>query len=37
MARVLIVDDEPKIVRLVSDYLGAAGFEVLSAAAARRR
>jgi DNA-binding response OmpR family regulator len=31
MARVLIVDDEPKIVRLVSDYLGAAGFEVLSA------
>ena len=31
MPRVLIVDDEPKIVRLVSDYLGAAGFEVLSA------
>ena len=31
MARILIVDDEPKIVRLVSDYLEAAGFGVLAA------
>ena len=31
MARVLIVDDEPKIVRLVTDYLEAAGFGVLTA------
>ena len=31
MARILIVDDEPKIVRLVSDYLEAAGFGVLTA------
>jgi DNA-binding response OmpR family regulator len=37
MARVLIVDDEPKIVRLVSDYLGAAGFEVLSAGSGEGR
>src|SRR5688500_4047544 len=31
MAKVLIVDDEPKIVRLVADYLVAAGFGVLTA------
>ena len=31
MARILIVDDEPKIVRLVSDYLANAGFDVVSA------
>ena len=31
MARILIVDDEPKIIRLVADYLGAAGFEVTTA------
>ena len=31
MARILIVDDEPKILRLVSDYLQAAGFAVTSA------
>lgn len=31
MAKVLIVDDEPKIVRLVTDYLEAAGFGVLTA------
>ena len=31
MARILIVDDEPKIVRLVSDYLVNAGFDVVSA------
>jgi DNA-binding response OmpR family regulator len=31
MARILIVDDEPKIVRLVSDYLANAGFDVISA------
>jgi len=31
MAKVLIVDDEPKIVRLVADYLEAAGFGVATA------
>jgi DNA-binding response OmpR family regulator len=31
MARILIVDDEPKIVRLVADYLTAGGFGVLTA------
>jgi DNA-binding response OmpR family regulator len=31
MPRILIVDDEPKIVRLVHDYLEAAGFSVTSA------
>ena len=31
MAKVLIVDDEPKIVRLVVDYLEAAGFAVATA------
>ena len=31
MARILIVDDEPKIVRLVSDYLAQAGFGVSAA------
>lgn len=31
MAKVLIVDDEPKIVRLVADYLRAAGFDVSTA------
>ena len=32
MARILIVDDEPEIVRLVVDYLSAAGFATSSAA-----
>jgi len=31
MPMILVVDDEPKIVRLVSDYLEAAGFSVSSA------
>jgi len=31
MARILVVDDEPKIVRLVVDYLRAAGFTVVTA------
>ena len=31
MARILIVDDEPEIVRLVVDYLSAAGFSVATA------
>ena len=31
MARILVVDDEPKIVRLVRDYLEHGGFEVLTA------
>jgi DNA-binding response OmpR family regulator len=31
MARILVVDDEQKIVRLVADYLGAAGFTVVTA------
>jgi DNA-binding response OmpR family regulator len=31
MARILIVDDEPKIVRLVADYLVAGGFDVFTA------
>jgi len=31
MARILIVDDEPKIVRLVADYLEAAAFATVSA------
>jgi DNA-binding response OmpR family regulator len=31
MASILIVDDEPKIIRLVADYLEAAGFETTTA------
>ena len=31
MTRVLIVDDEPAIVRLIRDYLERAGFEVATA------
>ena len=31
MPRILVVDDEPKIVRLVADYLHAAGFTVATA------
>jgi len=31
MARILVVDDEPKIVRLVRDYLAHGGFEVVVA------
>ena len=31
MARVLIVDDEPEIVRLVRDYLEHGGFRVVTA------
>ena len=31
MARILVVDDEPKIVQLVRDYLEHGGFEVLTA------
>lgn len=31
MAKILIVDDEPKIIRLVADYLAAAGFDVVKA------
>jgi DNA-binding response OmpR family regulator len=31
MARILVVDDEPKIVRLVADYLHAGGFTVVTA------
>jgi DNA-binding response OmpR family regulator len=31
MPRILVVDDEPKIVRLVADYLDAAGFTVATA------
>ena len=31
MARILVVDDEPEILRLVADYLSAAGFTVVPA------
>ncbi|MBN2555186.1 MAG: response regulator transcription factor [Anaerolineales bacterium] len=31
MTKILVVDDEPKILRLTRDYLRAAGFEVLTA------
>src|SRR5215210_658101 len=31
MPRILIVDDEPEILRLVGDYLGSSGFEVNTA------